>query len=202
MESPKNHGFSFASEPRQTALDRGIEHYPKDPANPETETKTERLLLGEALGDIKFEQTIELIPKTSQEYVQELEQSGYEFSVSYAKDLLDSLESLPSPENTNLLAVSPKQLGFSGRATLKEILDKALSLGLKLCQPQVGPELRLQYEKQLDDSNLIIAMNPIAVGSSPKMFSVFDWDSKKYLGVAYGGPNEIYNENQLFIFTY
>ncbi len=63
----------------------------------------------------------------------------------------------------DLVVISVSQLGFGEQgAPLKEIYVRAEALGLALCPPEVGPQLRLQYRDQPRGELLHIAMQPIA----------------------------------------
>ena len=50
-------------------------------------------------------------------------------------------------EKLNLIKLKVSYLGFSDSATTDEIYKRANELGLELCPPEVGPYLRLNYEK-------------------------------------------------------
>ena len=62
-----------------------------------------------------------------------------------------------------LVVLSVPELGFEGeRVAVAEIYARARQLGLELCAPEVGPQLRLQYLDQPLGEFLHIAMEPIA----------------------------------------
>ncbi|KYK44627.1 hypothetical protein A1D31_14425 [Bradyrhizobium liaoningense] len=61
-----------------------------------------------------------------------------------------------------LVAVSPAELGFEGKAAaLEKIYARAQLLGLRLAPAEVAPQLRLQYLDQPIGEFLIVAMEPI-----------------------------------------
>jgi hypothetical protein len=53
-------------------------------------------------------------------------------------------------------------LGFEGHTSLADIYRRAVHLGLELCPPEAGPQLRLQYRDQPVGEFLHIAMAPLA----------------------------------------
>jgi hypothetical protein len=62
----------------------------------------------------------------------------------------------------DLVVLSVSELGFGRKgASIKAIYARAESLGFALCPPEVGPQLRLQYD-QPPGEILHIAMQPIA----------------------------------------
>lgn len=64
----------------------------------------------------------------------------------------------------DLALATPLDLGFAADSppTLGELYRKAAELGLSLCPPEVGPQLRLQYLDQPVGEFLNVAMLPIA----------------------------------------
>jgi hypothetical protein len=62
----------------------------------------------------------------------------------------------------DLVVVSPAELGLAGESvTLKDVYDRAETLGLSLAPAEVGPALRLQYRDQPIGEFLHIGMKPI-----------------------------------------
>ena len=59
-----------------------------------------------------------------------------------------------------LVVLSVEELGFKLGGTTKEIYKRALELGLELCLPEIGYQLRLQYLEQPHYTILHIAMKP------------------------------------------
>lgn len=78
-------------------------------------------------------------------------------------------------EEVGLVVATVAELGFKEAAKLKDIYERAASLGLALCPAEVGPQLRLQYKDQPEGEWLRVSMEPIMV-SDGHLF-VFDVDS-------------------------
>lgn len=68
---------------------------------------------------------------------------------------------LKSPEEARLICLRVADLGFSHEATIDQIYAQAAELGLELCPPEVGPQLRLQYTDQLMNEFLRIGMKQV-----------------------------------------
>ena len=62
-----------------------------------------------------------------------------------------------------LAIVSAIDLGLKGGVTRGAIYRRAQECGLRLCPPEVGPQLRLQYDDQPMCERLPIGMEPIAL---------------------------------------
>jgi len=79
---------------------------------------------------------------------------------SWAEDVLESTQFVLSTKEreVDLVRVTPEDLGFHDGAYRRDIYKKALSLGLKLCPLEVGPQLRLQYTDQPRLESLQIGM--------------------------------------------
>lgn len=60
-----------------------------------------------------------------------------------------------------LVRFSVAELGFKNAAYPEQIYKRAGELGLELCPPEVGPQLRLKYKNQPVDEHIIVAMNPV-----------------------------------------
>ena len=63
----------------------------------------------------------------------------------------------------DLVVVSVSELGFQYRATRAQIYQRAQEFGLELCPPEVGPQLRLQYQEQHEDESLLVGIEPMDV---------------------------------------
>jgi hypothetical protein len=146
--------------------------------------------------------TIELTTKTSKEYTEELLKQGYKTS-DWAQDILNKVEPLKQKEEINIVSFSVEQLGFSNGATLQEIYNKAKELGLELCPPQVGPELRLNYKDQPNGEYLRIAMESISDSDdSPRLFGVHRYGSESWLDGGSGGLGYRWDGGRRFVFRF
>jgi hypothetical protein len=147
-----------------------------------------------------FKQSLELSTKTPEQYTKELIDNGNQI-YSYAQQILNKIEALKSPEQISLVSFSVEQLGFPNGATLQEIYDKAQSMGLELCPPQVGPELRLSYTDQPNNEYLVIAMEAITdADGDPLLFSVNRNVSGPCLGFNRGRLDRRWNGINRFVF--
>lgn len=147
-----------------------------------------------------FKQSLELSTKTPEQYTKELTAKGNQIG-TYAQQILNKVEALKSPEQIKLVSFSVEQLGFPNGATLQEIYDKARSMGLELCPPQVGPELRLSYTDQPNSEYLVIAMEAITdAGGGPKLFRVDRLDSGPWLSNDGGHMDGRWRASRRFVF--
>jgi hypothetical protein len=60
-----------------------------------------------------------------------------------------------------LTLVSVAELGVETESPLSEVYRRATQLGLALCPPEVGPQLRLDYRDQPVGESLLVAMEPV-----------------------------------------
>jgi hypothetical protein len=100
-----------------------------------------------------------------------------------------------------LVACSVTELGFKDGATRKDIYVRAQELGLCLCPPEVGPQLRLQYTDHPKGEWLVIAMEPItdSVGDL-SLFSVVHGDGARWLYAYRGYPDGFWSGDHRFVF--
>lgn len=106
-----------------------------------------------------------------------------------------------SVTEVELVVASVAELGFKDRATCKDIYVRAQGLGLDLCPPEVGPQLRLQYMDQPKGEWLIIAMEPIVVSASfLGLFNVGRDDDERWLSASSGDPGSVWNGCSRFVF--
>ncbi len=101
-----------------------------------------------------------------------------------------------------LVVASVAELGFKDGATRKDIYVRAQELGLDLCPPEVGPQLRLQYTDQPKGEWLVIAMEPmIDSDDSRGLFNVKrSGDGEQYLDGFYGYPGCVWPADVRFVF--
>ena len=155
-------------------------------------------------GKIK-QKTIELGTglKTKAEFVNAIEQQDSGVG-DFAKDIMSKAEFVVSNKEAkeDLIILTVKALGFPSGATVKEIFERAKSLGLELCPPETGPQLRLQYPEQPIGEWCRIGMEPISdSGGDPDLFIVLRNDGKPWLFTNYGGPGLRYASDSLFAFV-
>ncbi|MFZ2975499.1 MAG: hypothetical protein WA055_02600 [Candidatus Moraniibacteriota bacterium] len=99
---------------------------------------------------------------------------------NYAESMLKKSEFFvqEKKEQMQFVKMRVRDLGFPNGATVKEIYEKAEKLGLKLCPPETGPTIRLDYEKIFDKVQprgeyLLIAMKQITDSDGdPLVFNV------------------------------
>lgn len=73
----------------------------------------------------------------------------------------------------DLVKVTPYELGFKKHPQLGHIYDRVKELGLELCPPEVGPQLRLQLRDQFMNQWVYIGMEPIPDSEGcPELFYV------------------------------
>ncbi|MDD4902076.1 MAG: hypothetical protein PHE24_02985 [Patescibacteria group bacterium] len=111
------------------------------------------------------------------------------------------------PEKINLVRLKVEDLGFSSGATTKEIYEKVEELGLKLCPPEVGPQLRLNYEQifqrqQPKGESLYVGMKRITdPNGDPSVFSVQRFNSdERWLYHHWAKPDYAWSAEREFVF--
>lgn len=149
-----------------------------------------------------FKRDIELSTKTSEQYTKEIKSTGASI-YDYAQDMLDKLKPLDKNESVKLVSFSVEQLGYPEGATLEKIYKKANELGFDLCDPHVGPELRLNYTDQPSGEYLYIAMNSITDRDDyPGVFHISRGSGGEvWLLHNYGQPDYKYSGNSRFVFS-
>jgi hypothetical protein len=141
--------------------------------------------------------------KNADSYRQALKKAGYEIG-RWANDMMghSNFKIIPKPVDVELVLVTVAELGFPDGATRKDIYEKALSLDLQLCPPEVGPALRLDYLDQPAGEYLLVAMEPIA-GSDGALhvFNVAHDDGPRWLGSYYGNPGHVWDGSYRWLFV-
>lgn len=101
-------------------------------------------------------------PKTADDFCKVFKQNGCKIG-DYGKNILCKPAFTVGKTETevDLVVVSVAELDFKDGATQKDIYKRALELGLYVCPPEVGPQLRLQYKDQPMGEWLFIGMEPI-----------------------------------------
>lgn len=121
--------------------------------------------------------------KSGKEYEEILDQKGFKKS-RYAQQVLEKPEfmTLEHPEKIDLVRLKVGDLGFTKNPTTDEIYRQAQALGLELCPPEVGPELRLKYENQPLYEWLYVGMKPIAASDGhPHVFELYRDEDEAWL---------------------
>jgi len=102
----------------------------------------------------------------------------------------------------DLVKATVGELGFKSGARRDQIYDRARELGFKLCSPEVGPQLRLQYKDQLDDEQILIGMEPIPHSDDySHVFIVERPDSELRLDVHCVNPGAVWISDARWVFV-
>ena len=107
-------------------------------------------------------------PRTSSEFINALEEGGFGPLSDWTKNILIKSTLENRARTVKLVKVSPFELGFVGTPHLGEFYDRAQELGLRLCPPEVGPQLRLQYTNQPKGEGVYMGMTPIRLDKNTK----------------------------------
>ena len=171
-----------------------MEVYQKLPA------KVEHMYRGN-LSEKVFFRSIKLSTKTGQEYEWELRSQGVwiDSDVDY---ILSQLEPRKEAGAIKLVEFSVAELGFTGNTRYDAICARAKELGLELCPPETGPEVRLQYQDQKVDNWVRVATEPLSDrdGSLP-LWSVYRSGDAPWLDASYGRPDREWYPGARFLFV-
>jgi len=118
----------------------------------------------------------------------------------WGQQLIEKTEFSKEQQEYNLVQFTVGQLGFPDGATTDQIYTRAIELGLELCPPEVGPQLRHVYEGK--DWKLI-AMKQIA--DSFGSLNVFNLDSGDDRLKLYGNnakPSERWVADDRWVFRF
>lgn len=155
-------------------------------------------------GDFPTLKTIKLGTgfQTADDFRKAVEKAGMKIG-DWANDILGkpALTVAESVTEVELVVASVAELGFKDGAPLRGIYVRAQELGLDLCPPEVGPQLRLQYSDQPKGEWLGIAMEPIAdSGGGVNLFSVEHGGGVCWLGTGNGSPGTFWYGYNRFVF--
>jgi hypothetical protein len=140
--------------------------------------------------------------KTADDFRHALKDDGNRIG-DWGDDILGKPAFTASSEETevNLVVASVAELGFKDGATREDIYKRAQELGLELCPPEVGPQLRLQYKDQPKGELLIIGMEPIAASDKYlNLFCVEHLDVCPCLCGTHGHPYHLWGGFSRFVF--
>lgn len=140
--------------------------------------------------------------KTADDFRAVLKQGGFKIG-EWANNILGKPVFVVDNEETevDLVKITVAELGFKDGATRQDICQRAKELGLELCPPEVGPQLRLQYKDQPLGEWLVIAMEPITVSDGVLLvFSVEHYDGGLWLFSNDGNPDRFWDGDDRFVF--
>ncbi len=140
--------------------------------------------------------------KSADDFRKEVVEAGMKIG-DWANDILGkpAFTATTSETEVELVVASVAELGFKDGATRKDIYVRAQELGLDLCPPEVGPQLRLQYTDQPKGEWLVIAMEPITDSDGDlNLFHVGHGDGVRWLDADYGDPGYFWRGGGRFVF--
>ena len=140
--------------------------------------------------------------KTADDFRKALKDSGFNVS-EWANDILGKPAFTAATEGTevDLVKVTVAELGFKKGARRDQIYGRAKELGLELCPPEVGPQLRLQYKDQPNNEWVLIGMEPITgSGGGLHVFAVERHDSGLWLSSHWGNPGHVWHADNQWVF--
>ena len=173
-----------------------------------------RLLSGELVGvekaECKFDiwKTVKLGTglKAAEDFRRTLRDGGFLIS-DWASNTLNHPAFKAANEETeiDLVKVTVAELGFK-KAARCQIYERAQYLGLDLCPPEVGPQLRLQYRNQPNDELIFVAMELILVSGEWSLFTVWHHDSNlSLMSYSYNPRSFLHDDasyaNDLWVFV-
>jgi len=140
--------------------------------------------------------------KTAEEFRRVLRDGEFRLS-DWASDILGKPAFKAADEETevDLVKVTVAELGFKKGARRNQIYERARDLGLELCPPEVGPQLRLQYQDQPNGEWILVAMEPIVDSDGdPRLFLVERSDSGLWLSSFWGDPGGFWDAGRQWVF--
>lgn len=140
--------------------------------------------------------------QTADDFRRSLKQSGCKIG-DWANDILGKRGFAVATKETevDLVVVSVAELVFPNGATRQEIYQRAQQMGLELCPPEVGPQLRLQYKDQPNGDRLLIGMEPITgSGGNLGVFCVGRDDDELWLYGYDGYPDFFWHGYYRWVF--
>ncbi len=139
---------------------------------------------------------------TPDDFRRALKAGGYLLG-DWASNLFDQEDFKVASKLTevDLVVASNADLGRPKGCTFKETYDLIIAAGHPLCEPEDGPQLRLQYPDQPKGERLILAMKPIRdSGGALGVFSVERDDDDRWLDADYGSPDAFGGGGCRFVF--
>ena len=140
--------------------------------------------------------------KTAEEFRRVLRDGEFRLS-DWASDILGKPAFKAADEETevDLVKATVAELGFKKGARYDQIYERAKEPGLELCPPEVGPQLRLQYQDQPNGEWIVVAMEPIIDSDGcPRVFNVERIGSELWLSSYWGRPDGFWDPDCQWVF--
>ncbi|MFH0779412.1 MAG: hypothetical protein V1928_00965, partial [Parcubacteria group bacterium] len=137
--------------------------------------------------------------KDKKQLMKELQEKNVDIYDS-AKQMMDDVDfkTLKKEEKAELIRLTVGALGLKDGAKTQEIYDKAEELGLELCPPEAGPQLRLHYS---GNDWMLIAMKQISgFSGGPRVFFLGRYGDRPALGGYYAFPTRYWISDHEFVF--
>lgn len=100
-----------------------------------------------------------------------------------------------------LVVASVAEVGFKKDEPLRDFYARCQKIGLALCTPEFGPQLRLQYTDQPRGEWLNIAMEPVtSLDDCLDLFSVGCDEHGRWLHTGYVHPGFVWCRDRRFVF--
>ncbi|KKW33309.1 MAG: hypothetical protein UY77_C0001G0004 [Candidatus Uhrbacteria bacterium GW2011_GWA2_53_10] len=139
--------------------------------------------------------------KTVKEYEAELAKEGFKIS-DYAKDILAKVTASSQPQETELVRLTVKSLGFNETTRYDKICERAGELGLDLSPSEAGPALRLALKDQPMDDWVAVAMELLANrNGNLSAFNVRRSEDGSWLFTGSGYPDNQWDPKDAFAFA-
>lgn len=141
--------------------------------------------------------------KTAEDFRRALHDGGFGLT-DWASDILGKPAFVAATEETeiDLVRVMVAELGFKEGARCDQIYERAKELGLELCPPEVGPQLRLQYQDQPNGEWVLVGMEPIrASDGRPDVFDVGRGGSDFWLSDYWNDPDDVWDPDRQWVFV-
>ena len=142
-------------------------------------------------------------PKTADDFRKAIKDCGMKIS-DWANSILGRPEFRVAAGETevDLVKVTVAELGFKEGATREQIYARAKELGLEICPPEVGPQLRLQYKGQPMNEWLLIGMESVRDSDGAlHVFYVVRHASGFWLDRHYGSPDYFWPTAYRWVFV-
>ena len=147
-------------------------------------------------------QTLEIGGMSKEDLIRALRDKEFNTS-KYAQSMVDNdkFTVLETKEDQAFISLTVKDLGFTGYTELKDIYQKAKTLGLDLCPSETGPQFRLQYQNHPLGEWIYIGMDAIPdSGGYPSLFFVGHNEDGLWLSDRDGGPVSWFDPDNRFLF--